>query len=305
MVRAPDCRSGGRGFEPRPSRHFKPPAEAIWGGFYFKANSMIDFLKLIVLSIVQGATEFLPVSSSGHLVITQMFVQLQIEGVLIELLLHIGTILSIFFFYRKRIILLISGAFKGEKPALLYLALIIISMIPCGLIYLLFKDMLKDSYDNPVIVCCLLLVTGCLMLSFKYLDKRESSKEISPLKAFLIGCAQAFAVLPGISRSGSTIWAARLLRAKPEQAAEFSLFMSVPVIIGATLAEIISAEDTANILQTYSILELLIAMLITCLVGCLAIKLLVQTLVNKKFWIFGIYCIIVALISLPFALKVF
>jgi undecaprenyl-diphosphatase len=136
------------------------------------------------------------------------------------------------------------------------------------------------------------------MLSFKYLDKRDSNKELSPIRAFLIGCAQAFAVLPGISRSGSTIWTARILRIKPEQAAEFSLFMSMPVIMGATLLEILGSEDTCSVLQTYSVFELLIAMCVTCIVGCLAIKLLVKTLVNRKFWIFGIYCIAVALISL-------
>lgn len=259
---------------------------------------MIEFVKLIALAIVQGATEFLPVSSSGHLVITQSFLNLKIEGVLIELLLHLGTILSIVIFYRKRILELILGVFKAKRYALLYLLWIVISMVPAGVLYLVGGDALKNIYDNPIIVACLLLITGCLMLSFKYLDKRESNTELSPLKAFLIGCAQAFAVLPGISRSGSTIWAARLLRIKPEQAAEFSLFMSVPVIIGATIAEIISAENTNAVLQSYSVIELFIAMCVTALVGCLAIKLLVQTLVNRKFWIFGIYCITVAIITL-------
>ncbi|MBO7298592.1 MAG: undecaprenyl-diphosphate phosphatase [Kiritimatiellae bacterium] len=259
---------------------------------------MNEFIKLITLAIVQGATEFLPVSSSGHLVLTQSFLDLKIDGVFIELLLHVGTILSIVIFYRKRILELIQGVFKLEKFALLYLLWIIISMIPAGILYLMLGDSLKGIYDNPTIVACLLLVTGILMLSFKYLDKRDSNKELSPVKAFLIGCAQAFAVLPGISRSGSTIWTARLLRIKPEQAAEFSLFMSMPVIIGATLVEMLEAENTNSILQTYSIAELLIAMCVTCIVGCLAIKLLVKTLVNRKFWIFGIYCIAVALISL-------
>lgn len=259
---------------------------------------MTDFIKLITLAIVQGATEFLPVSSSGHLVLTQSFLDLHIEGVLIELLLHVGTILSIVIFYRKRIIELIQGVFKLEKLALFYLLWIIISMIPAGVFYLVLGDSLKGIYDNPTIVACLLLVTGMLMLSFKYLDKRDSNKTLSPLRAFLIGCAQAFAVLPGISRSGSTIWTARILRIKPEQAAEFSLFMSMPVIIGATLVEILGSEDTSSVLQTYNVFELLIAMCVTCIVGCLAIKLLVKTLVNRKFWIFGIYCITVALISL-------
>ena len=262
---------------------------------------MIDFIKLIVLAIVQGATEFLPVSSSGHLVITQFFLDLKVKGVLIELILHVGTILSILIYYRKRIIELILGIFKGERFALLYLLWIIISMVPAGLLYLAHGDSLKSIYDNPTVVACLLLITGGLMLSFKYLDKRESTKTISPLKAFLIGCAQAFAVLPGISRSGSTIWAARLLRIKPEQAAEFSLFMSVPVIIGATIAEIISAENTNAVLESYSIIELIMAMCVTSLVGCLAIKLLVQTLVNRKFWIFGIYCIVVATLTLAYS----
>lgn len=139
------------------------------------------------------------------------------------------------------------------------------------------------------------------MLSFKYLDTKESNKVLSPIKAFIIGCAQAFAVLPGISRSGSTIWTARLLRIKPEQAAEFSLFMSMPVIIGATIAELIGTENTSAVLESYSIIELIIAMFVTAFVGCLAIKLLVKTLVNRKFWIFGIYCIVVAILTLAFS----
>lgn len=263
--------------------------------------TMDEFIKLIVLAIVQGATEFLPVSSSGHLVITQSFIGLKIEGVLIELLLHLGTILSIIIFYRKRIAQLILGVFKGERISLLYFLWVIVSMIPAGILYLSFGNSLKHIYDNPIIVACLLFITGGLMLSFKYLDKRESNKSLSPIKAFIIGCAQAFAVLPGISRSGSTIWTARLLRIKPEQAAEFSLFMSIPVIIGATIAEFVGAENTNAIFKSYSIIELIIAMLVTAFVGCLAIKLLVQTLVNRKFWIFGIYCIIVAILTLTFS----
>lgn len=259
---------------------------------------MVDFLKLIILAIVQGATEFLPVSSSGHLVITQSFINLKIEGVLIELLLHVGTIISIIIFYRKRVLELIFGVFKGERISILYLIWIVISMVPAGLLYLILGDTIKHIYDNCVVVSCLLLITGGLMLSFKHLDKRESNMPLTYLKALLIGCAQAFAVLPGISRSGSTIWTARLLRIKPEQAAEFSLFMSMPVIIGATIAEIISAENTGAILGTYHVFELIIAMCVTSFVGCLAIKLLVQTLINRKFWIFGVYCISISLISL-------
>lgn len=263
---------------------------------------MIDFIKLIALAIVQGATEFLPVSSSGHLVLTQSFINLEVEGVLIELLLHVGTILSIFIFYRKRIIELIVGVFKGERIALFYLLWVIVSMIPAGLLYIAVGDYIKNIYDNHIAVAILLLVTGSLMLSFRFLDKRESNKTLSPIKAFLIGCAQAFAVLPGISRSGATIWTARLLRIKPEQAAEFSLFMSIPIIIGATLLELIEAENTTAVLETYSMVELLVAMFVTALVGCLAIKLLVKTLVNRKFWIFGIYCFVVAITSLAVAL---
>lgn len=257
----------------------------------------MEFVKLLVLAIIQGATEFLPVSSSGHLVVFENFLGLesQSQGVFVELVLHLGTLFSVIVYYRKKILELVRGVFAFEKLSLMYAGYIILTMVPAGLGYKLFGDSIKEISGRADVVAWLLVLTGLMMLSFRWIKEGNDDNGIFRWwKVILIGIGQAVAMLPGISRSGTTIWVSRLLKIPSEKAAEFSFLMSLPVIAGAALVEVLGAGAEAC---AFSFVELVLAMIVAFIVGCMAIHLLVRMLVKKNFWVFGVYCLIVGLVS--------
>ena len=169
----------------------------------------MDFLKLQFLAIIQGLTEFLPVSSSGHLALFKSIFGLKEPGAagpVLEILLHAGTLISVVVFYRKRIWELLRGLLKRDRDAWHYALTILLSCIPAGLLYALAGDQLEAAFSNPKVICLLLMLTGLILLSLRWQPKRPTPGT-SPnfLQAFCIGIAQAFAMLPGVSRSGSTL----------------------------------------------------------------------------------------------------
>ena len=287
---------------------------------------MTEFLKVAFLAVFQGIAEFLPVSSSGHLVIGQELLGLESPGTSLEIALHAGTLLSVFVFYGVSISSLACGMFRGRRAAFRYALAVFVSMIPCGLAYAFLGDWLKAVFDRPVVVGPCWLLTAALMFAMPRADAKDGDRlpgtsdgdrlpagaGLRPIPlwiALLTGLGQAVAMLPGVSRSGTTIWVARRCRVPAADAARFSFLMSLPVIAGATLlmvADLGAEAGAAEGAQTLSGWTLAGGATISAVVGYASLSLLVRMLARGRFWVFGVYCAVagvaaIARYGFPFA----
>lgn len=261
----------------------------------------------VILGLVQGLTEFLPVSSSGHLVIVQYFLNLEIPGVAFEIFVHFGTLLAVIFLFRHDIKTIIISFCKSLKklykreifleyirknPQTKFGWLLFISTMPGALIGYYFRSTFEKLFGNPAITSLMLAVTGiCLFFTDKYLIKGSKNiKEITIIDAIYIGFAQALAIIPGISRSGFTIMVALGRNIEREFAAKYSFILSVPIIIGATVFEI---EEIFNL--NISIKLLFFSGLTAFLSGYWAMLFFIKMLVNFKLRIFSYYLWIVGI----------
>lgn len=248
-------------------------------------------IEVLLLSVLQGVAEFLPISSSGHLVLGKAILGLGETGLRLDIALHVGTLIAVFVFYAavlKRMLLNYEWR---------YILKILASSIPVGVVGVLFHETLETKLANPTAVGCALLVTGALLTATRFLPKGE--KAVSFARAMAMGFAQALAILPGVSRSGSTLVAARLARVDAAQAAEFSFLMSAPPILGAALLEILGAADAqAGATPEVSWLLCGIGLLVSAIVGYFALKFLLKSLKSDKFWLFGPYCLIAGLLAI-------
>ena len=243
----------------------------------------MTYFEAIVLGTVQGLTEFLPISSSGHLVLVQNFLKIDNPGNEIEILVHIGTlasILTVFFDDIKS--LLINIKTKNNQ---FFILLLIIATIPSIIIGLGFKDLFESFFDNLEVVKVAFILTGIILFSSKYFRLRNKSFTI--LSSIIIGLAQAFAITPGISRSGITISCALLFGINPKQAARFSFLMAIPVILGAGLLTAIDLNGSFSISFSIGV----VALFSSYIVGLLALNWLIKWLSQGKFYIFGFYCL--------------
>lgn len=265
---------------------------------------MSDILNLSLLAIVQGLTEFLPVSSSGHLVLAKSALGYEaISGLGVELLLHAGTLVAVLVYYRSFIKDIISRLFQGEKTAWIFACSVLVSMIPAVALGLTCEEKFEALAGNPAIVCAFLIITGTILLLTRTI-RRPLEKDITPLRALIMGIAQAFAMLPGISRSGSTIATSRFLGVKTETAAAFSFLMVVPVILGGNILHLLKAfssdGESAFIGLTWK--SALIGFTLSAIVGYLSVAWMVKLLGKRNFWKFGFYCIAIGLIGLTYFL---
>lgn len=200
----------------------------------------MSFLDAILLGILQGATEFLPVSSSGHLVLAQHLLgDFQQPGVLFDVLLHLGTMVAVVLYFWRDLAGLISSHWRRDATAAQQrhmTALLIVGSVPTAVIGLLFKDFFIGLFERPDIVCIMLLLTGSLLwLAERLRDRKTSRKEMNFVDALVTGVVQGCAIIPGISRSGSTIAALLLRGVDGETAARFSFLLALPAVCGAAL----------------------------------------------------------------------
>ena len=264
---------------------------------------MSTFLKLQLLAILQGLTEFLPVSSSGHLVLLKKWLSADElvgsqGGPLLELLLHVGTLLSILVFYRKRIGELATGLVKRDAASWRYSLAIALSCLPAGLLYFLAHKKIDAFFDQPLRVGLLLIATGLILLSLRFLPTAKTSDaRPSFLQALGTGAAQAVAILPGISRSGSTYTAGRWLGLSSEAAFDFSFLMSIPIIGGAILLKV---KELSHLFNSGHAAALLVATILAAVVGYAALKLLSFLRLSGKIWGFGPYCIVAGALTALF-----
>ena len=199
-------------------------------------------------------------------------------------------------FYRRKLLALIAGLFRFERASLLYALWVLVSMIPAGLVFAVMGDELDKAFDDPMLVSGMLCVTGLILLSLLLVNRRpERSRSFNWLDAVIMGVAQAVAMLPGISRAGSTICAGRFAGVKPSQAAEFSFLMSLPVIAGAVFVDVVKDGVSVAGLSTTNCV---VGAVVAAVVGWVAIGTLVRILNSGKFWMFGVYCIAVGLASM-------
>ncbi|SYZ73652.1 Undecaprenyl-diphosphatase [Candidatus Zixiibacteriota bacterium] len=253
----------------------------------------MSYLNAIILGIVQGLTEFLPVSSSGHLVLAEHFLNAKMPGVDFELVLHMGTLLSVLIYFRKQIFGLIkalySPAMIEERKMILYL---ILGTIPAGLAGFFLKDIFEEAFSSPVATSIFMLITGVILLSTAVVKAGE--RKITWGRSLLIGVGQAVAIFPGISRSGTTISTGLFLRVKPIIAAEYSFLLSIPAILGAI---VLKSREIAS-LNTVLMGPYLIGAIVSFIFGLMAVYLLLDIIRRGKFKYFGIYCLVMGAVAL-------
>ena len=242
-------------------------------------------LEAAVLGLIQGLTEFLPVSSSGHLVMTQALLGLDQKGVIFEVALHVATLASVLIFYRRRVAELAIGALRRQPEALRYAAKLALATVPAVLVVLAIGDFLEARFDSPATAWVCLLLTGAILWTTRRSATHAQDAEPGWRAALLIGCAQAFAILPGISRSGATVAVALALGVAPAAAAEFSFLMSVVAVGGAAVLKL--PELTA--LPAGVVGPLLIGATVALVSGVAAIWLFVRLLRTQAFYRFAYY----------------
>ena len=201
----------------------------------------------LLLGVIQGLTEFLPVSSSGHLVLAQQFIEVGEESILFNLVLHMGTLVPVLWFYREWVLKLLLDPFLGdgpllERPGVRWLGLLVAASVPTAIIGLAFEDLFDALFSTPATLVVSFSLTGIILWASGRFDRSERSVQLSLPLALALGVAQGLAITPGISRSGTTIAVALMLGVDREQAARFSFLMSVPAISGGLLLKLRHAQ---------------------------------------------------------------
>lgn len=263
----------------------------------------MDWLQALVLGLLQGLTEYLPVSSSGHLTIGSYLFGLNGEDNLaFTVVVHVATVFSTLVVLWKEIDWILKGLFKFRmNDETKYFINILISMIPVGIVGVFFKDQVEEVFGSGLlIVGCMLLVTAALLV-FSYYARPRQRENISPLHAFIIGLAQAVAVLPGLSRSGSTIATGLLLGNKKEKLAQFSFLMVIPPILGEALLDVVKGLKGEEAFGGIDALPLIVGFVAAFVSGCVACKWMINIVKKGKLVWFGVYCAIAGAATIVFS----
>lgn len=260
----------------------------------------MDWLQALVLGIVQGLTEYLPVSSSGHLAIGSYLFGIEgEENLAFTVLVHVATVCSTLVVLWKEIDWILKGLFKFEMNAeTKYFLNIVVSMIPIGIVGVFFKDAVEEVFGSGLlIVGCMLLLTAMLLI-FSYFAKPRQREHISMKDAFIIGLAQACAVMPGLSRSGSTIATGLMLGNKKESLAQFSFLMVIPPILGEALLDVLKMVKGDDAFGDISALPLVVGFVAAFVSGCVACKWMINIVKKGKLVWFGVYCAIAGAVTI-------
>lgn len=241
---------------------------------------MVELIKVIILGIIQGLTEFLPVSSSGHLAVFAKLLAIDQPGVLLDTVLHAGTALAVIWFLRERLMKLTVKDIK----------LIIIGTIPAGVIGVLFQSQVEGLFSILKLVGFAFLISAYIN---RQTDKQTGSREhLDFIDAIYIGIFQAFAIIPGITRSGSTIFAGSKMKLTKRAAAEFSFLLSIPAILGANAVELLKHGGFSGL----SMVDATFGFVASFIAGVLAINFLMRMLTEKHLTYFSYYLAIVGVL---------
>lgn len=267
---------------------------------------MIEILKMILMGIIQGTSEFLPISSSGHLAVLERVLGFEEPGLFIAQMLHFGTFLSVLYVFRKDVLNLIkefinliinivkrdNTKINGNQKTALY---IILASIPTAIIGIVFKDTFESFYSNMRFISVMFLITAVLLYFTDYFLGNKNIYDVNIFGPIGIGMVQGLAILPGISRSGSTIFAATSIDIKKSEAAKFSFLLSLPATFGAFIFGI---RDMIKVGESASFsLPLLIGVIVSFVVGVISLKFLLNLINKNKLKYFSVYLLVIAIIT--------
>lgn len=252
----------------------------------------MEFLYFVLLGIVQGLTEFLPVSSSGHLVFLDKIFGVDTGNFLfVSIILHVATLVSVVILYYKTIWDLVKHPFSKKT------LMVVVATIPTVIIVLLFKGFFENAFNGSYLGVCFMFTAILLMITYFKTNKKQTYKKITYTNAIGVGLMQGLAVLPGISRSGSTISANVLMGVGPEEATSFSFVLSIPIILASLLYEVFECVKSGQALFVGSFVNLAVAFILALLSGIFAIKIMKKIAKTGKYYIFSIYLVIIAIIA--------
>lgn len=259
----------------------------------------MDLVKAVILGIVQGLTEFLPISSSGHLVIGSQLLNFHEPGIAFEVFLHCGTLFAVLFVFRSELMTMVRSLFVSQADRLANSRLnrfyhwnfyIVAATIPAVIFGLFLKDSIDRIFDNILVTFFMLAITGTIMLLTRFIDDRGAAVNLP--RSFVIGVAQAMAIMPGLSRSGSTIFTGMVLGIDRETAARFSFIMSIPAILGAVVLKLSDLAETP--LSSGELTNIIAGTIASVISGYYAIVLLMSIVKRGKLHWFGYYCFVVS-----------
>jgi undecaprenyl-diphosphatase len=263
-------------------------------------HASLSPLEAILLGLVQGLTEFLPVSSSGHLVLAQRLLNVRESGILLEIALHTGTLFAVVVALRRDLVRIVQdliaalaacprkglGALRRASP----LGWLIVATLPAAIAGLLLRKQVEAAFESPRAAAGFLILTGVILLATRF--RPRAVRPMNASRAFIMGLAQAVSLLPGVSRSGSTTSAGMLAGVAPPEALRFSFLMSVPAILGSI---IVSLPDWSKSVEASSLPVLTLGTAMSFLAGLAAIAWLMRIVAHGRFHWFGVYCLIVGL----------
>jgi undecaprenyl-diphosphatase len=257
----------------------------------------MDATQALILGLLQGVTEFLPVSSSGHLEIGHAILNTQSgENLLFAVIVHLSTVLSTLVVFRKDIIVLLKNLFAFQwNESTKYISKLLLSAVPVAFTGILFKEQIEMLFNGNLIFIGSMLIITAIMLMLTSIVKYSENK-LTFAKAFIIGIAQAIAVLPGISRSGSTIATGLLLKTNKEDVTRFSFLMVLIPVLGASFIDIAETDFTSG--NTIGIFPLLVGFTAAFISGLLACSWMIKIVKKGKLIYFAIYCLIIGLIAI-------
>lgn len=257
----------------------------------------MSIIEAIILGAIQGLTEFLPVSSSGHLELASSFLGIdEPNNMQFSVALHGATVLSTIVVFWGELVRLVKGLFKFEmNQETKYIINIIISMIPIGIVGVLFKSQIESLFTSNVLLVGSMLLVTAVLLTFAHLAKPRQ-REVTPKSAFLIGLAQAVAIVPGLSRSGTTISTGLMLGVKREEVSKFSFLMVLVPILGANFLELVGSGGASTDLVAST--PLIAGSITAFITGVLACKLMISLVNRGKLIWFALYCVAMGLFSI-------
>jgi undecaprenyl-diphosphatase len=260
---------------------------------------IMTYFQAILLGIIQGLTEFLPVSSSGHLVLGQGILGVKESGNAFEVMVHVGTLCSVLIYFRKQLFDLVLSLFDSSRTRERKVILgLFIATLPVVVVAFLFKDFIDSAFESPIIASAMLCVTGLILFLPSWLKTKtvhpDQPNPPTVGQSLVMGIAQAFAILPGISRSGSTITGGLISKVHPAAAAEFSFLMAIPAIVGGAVFKLKDITESTSLAWGPYLAGTAAAFLF----GLIAVYLVLATIRRGKFQYFGYYCIALGLFGL-------
>ncbi|MCH5172083.1 MAG: undecaprenyl-diphosphate phosphatase [Erysipelotrichales bacterium] len=270
---------------------------------------LLNLLKYILLAIIQGISEILPISSSGHLIITQNLLGLDISNMSTSIFLHIGSLIAVIVFYFSTLKMLgkntFNYVFKKEKSenckkAWHLIIMMLISILPAGILGLIFKSTIEQIFSSTLYIGINLIITAVLLILLTRNKGLKSIDDISYIDALIIGLFQAIGIMPGISRSGITTIGGKVSKLKDEDAINYSFLLFIPVALGTGLLEIIELCTGKLVLTEQEIILNVIGAVISMIVTYLSLKLLLKIIKKGKLYYFSFYCLIVGILILIF-----